>query len=286
MEKDKILNYEGLSILVENTKADTDERISVALKNYVFTDNGESEEMPEFLPVDADTLGGQPPQYYATSNDIADIKNGTTSVGNAETLNGLSIPEFVVNDNLLINSYFKNPVNSSGLTEWTLGTTKTNHLDNWIGARVSTSIVEEGLSLAWDGINSTFGYIAGKLYNCIELVGETVTISAKINGEIVSVTGVIPEPGGSILTSGYIYGNNAISLFLEWLTNNTEPQAGIRSKSTEPYVVSWIKVEVGKVSTQFVVPNYDVEKLKCGIVDVAKLDGKTSDYFASKSTTF
>lgn len=44
---------------------------------------------------DASTLGGQLPEYYATAQSVTDIENGTTAVGNALKLNGLTAEEFL-----------------------------------------------------------------------------------------------------------------------------------------------------------------------------------------------
>lgn len=204
---------------------------------------------------------------FATNTKVDNIINGTTPVGNALKLNGLTAEEFVSNENLLINSDFRNPVNSSGATEWTSsGTT----IDNWIMSNANMSVTLGTDGLVFNRTAGSYGLLIQTLkkYGLWEFEGKTLTLSVKSNGKIVSKTFTFPDTLVGVqydgpempLEKGYFD-------FIKGASENFLTLRYVMGTAIGTSInIEWVKLELGKQATPFVPPNLEVEKLKCGAV--------------------
>lgn len=214
-----------------------------------------------------------------------EIINGTTTVGNALKLNGLGAEEFVSNENLLINADFKNPVNSSGKTEYTNGNQWT--IDKWF-SNYSTyvSIVNGCVNVRGDNdIKQTFD---------VPLPSKTYTLSFKARSADSCIISVYAKTEDNT-TAGNI---GQKTLTTDWkiytltFTNSVKTVhiaiAGASRGQNHSFDLEWIKLEVGSVATPFVPPNKEVEKLKCGatVGDADTVGGKhASDFLLREGGT-
>lgn len=193
-------------------------------------------------------------------------------IGGAEdalALQGMDIPEFVSNENLLINADFKNPVNSSWLTEWSKpDSNMMSIIDKWLLEGVSgttASLGDEGITLnkAFSGpyvslvVQSTSHGISKKLE-----IGKKYTVSVKADGVEYSLT----FTGGTYLPGGAVFfkqesGAAALSFFY-----TSSDDIYVRSY-VDTITIEWIKLEPSSIATPFIPPNKEMEKLKCGVAN-------------------
>lgn len=204
-------------------------------------------------------------------NDVA-IVGGTTKVGNTQKLNGLTAEEFVNNGNMLINTDFSNPVNSSGKTEWN---GKGTFIDGW----ESTSHNTVYATLDADGIifgntENTNGYIqALNSNNGTVLSGNNLTLSIMLSdGTLKTATGMYS--GGSNWDVTRITIGSAT--FYVVVTSGVIG-VQVRVNQGETPKIRWVKLELGSIATPFIPPNKEVEKLKCGatVGDAESVNGVT-----------
>lgn len=219
-----------------------------------------------------------------TQSQYDDLINGTTPVGNAKLLNGLTAEEFVSNENLLINPDFKNPVNSSGKTEWVATSNGSITIfDKWQAELYTSATV----TLGSEGVVLTKGtsgsYCSLILRNYLQglsgkiVSGENYTFSVKADGVVYSHTfkGKVDLSGGITLSNNlkFYYVLSSSDIF-------------IRSY-VDTITIEWIKLEKGSVATPFIPPNKEVEKLKCGVANADTVDGKHAiDFIGAESVFF
>lgn len=209
---------------------------------------------------------------------ITDIISGVTAVGNSLKLNGLVAEEFVNNDNLFINPYFLNAVNNSGKTKWsTTGTT----VNKWILECNTTTgavaeLVEGGLSLSKATEDTTYFGVYQTVSDLED--GVKYTLSFSVDGEVYSYTytGKNYTPGGVKLA------DKVYTYYVQSGTSNANIH--IRFFKDTAVVLEWAKLEVGAVVTPFVIPNLNIEKLKCGdtVGDAEKVNGVSIFYDVSQ----
>lgn len=188
--------------------------------------------------------------------------------------NNKKIKEFVRNENLLINSYFLDPVNSSGQTEWTsIGVT----VDTWAmeNTRGSVSLTDEGLAVKY--IGDDYFSVIHKIVNWEHLLDKTVTLSAKVNGAIYSKAFTINLTNNAIDTKELSIPGGYMDFYKQ--DNQDAIQVRYIMQTTPDTVVTfeWIKLELGSVATAFFPPNKEVEKLKCDKANAYTLNGSTID---------
>lgn len=208
---------------------------------------------------------------FATNAKVDNIINGTTPAGDSLKMNGLTAEEFVSNDSLLDNGYFKNPVNSSGKTVWTgTGTT----IDKWVksNANATVELTDAGLVCTFTG--TSYFQLMQEIFNWESLLGKTITISAKVNGTVYSKTLTMPNTAeNNIDTSELALPRGYIDLYKQ--TNQPRLQLRYIMSATVGDIITfeYIKLELGSVATPFIPPNKEVEKLKCGVADADTVDG-------------
>lgn len=156
----------------------------------------------------------------------------------------------ISNPNLLINPDFK--INQRGKTEYVnANSTETYSVDQWtiIGTVRKT---EDNVIISPE--NSSYGY--GRLLQHIpyDYTGVQLALSAKINGEIKSVTGVC---GGEFVEIT----NDTNDWRLRFIVINSETIVEIIA--SEETTVKWVKLELGSVATPFTPPDPATELAKC-----------------------
>lgn len=201
-----------------------------------------------------------------TNKLFKDLLAGTVPAGDSKKLNGLTAEEFVSNDNLLINSDFKNPVNSSGKTSWS--GVDVALFDGWktYSAQLNAiSLIDSGVKIAntWQatGNKTTFGTATS-----IKLKAGTYTLSMNIVEKVGTWFAQFHKhyqlkDGVNTITTTFDT-DTEVSLF--FFKNSAEADAYI--------VLEYIKLERGSVATPFIPPNKEVEKLKCGVANADTVD--------------
>lgn len=198
--------------------------------------------------------------------DLESILNGTTPVGNALKLNGLTAEEFVSNYNLLINPELEIDRIAEVISEST--TTSFTVAKNWKVVQNGTCSVEftdDGIKLTnvtpntylnleysvsdyplEDGVY-TFSFYCDKPEN-IRQCGFGST-----HCTIVSGNGFAFKTNGNIVTTTFELSDiTGVRVFIQPLNEVCD------------ITIKWAKIEPGSVATPFIPPNKEVEKLKCG----------------------
>ena len=171
-------------------------------------------------------------------------------------------PTNISNPNLLDNPWFT--VNQRRASQISNGYS----VDRWVTGRLSGSIDTDGIkSVVFDG---TSGYNSGYLSQRIEktfsskLYGKTVTLSAIIDDNLCTVTGVMPTAEDTSL--GMYFFNNEIWLGITHSTNANIDWMNVNFLSTSnAHSVKAVKLELGSQSTLAMdaAPNYQQELAKC-----------------------
>lgn len=205
-----------------------------------------------------------------TNKLFKDLLAGTVPAGDAKKLNGLTAEEFVSNDSLLKNGYFKDPVNSSGKTSWS-GTTLVLGVDMWNFEATNAS--GWVMTLTDSGIQTTFdsdgaARFVGMQQKIVLEAGEKYTLSFSVDGKIYTyrMTGKADLSGGIRISDSPIYLfylSGADTIFLR-VYKSLCP--------TYTATINWAKLEAGSIATPFIPPNKEVEKLKCGASGFALLE--------------
>lgn len=147
--------------------------------------------------------------------------------------------------NLLHNWDFRNPVNQRGITTLSPGVSQIYFVDRWYSSRTNITVNAESLSVAWDGVNGTDGWIQQKIEGSKALIGKTVTISVEIGGEFRSETLTVPTIENTTNAGGFVdnvkigvsnYSNSYIAVVVFFNTTTTK-------------TLTRTKLELGSVST-------------------------------------
>ena len=292
---------------VENT--DTNYVTSVAEKianngdenDYRYVNIGGSSASVEVPDVEWSTLLNKP--FETIDENTLSVEDGTLKViggGSATTEitqavndivtaragEDIATKEEIINDNLLKNSNFK--LNTNGLNEYVGADTYT--VDGWrqfIDLNGSVKTSDNGIIL--DNTNGTVSF-GQFLENSSAFAGKTVTLSARIM-QLSEETS-----DGSI----YIGGNNTPLADVliedkltkdEWVTlsvtctlpdelTNFNAVFYLGAKTQGQILVNWAKLELGSIATEYVEPDTEIEKVRCGVHDADTVDGyHMSDYF-------
>lgn len=188
------------------------------------------------------------------------------------------------NENLLDNWYFVGggsqqgggqfPINQRGETDFSPGSAVKYYFDRWKGARATASLTENGVTLSWDGVNGTYGYIAQEVEIGTNFIGQQVTYSAIVNNKLYSISGIAPEKGGTSISKIFDLEGSKLRIQYEYTNVLQTPRALIFSTTNAPFTVQAAKLELGTRSTlarlvdgQWVLndppPNFQQELAKC-----------------------
>ena len=196
---------------------------------------------------------------------------------------------FAVNDhkNLLDNGWFT--VNQRNFTSGAI----TNYFfDRWRGAREILSSTSNGITITWDGTNSSSGLPFGWIHQLIEntnVLGKTVTFSAILDGEVKYCTLTFPTTSTE---SRYELQSGVTAVFRK---EGDLPLIQLEFSNNNAVNIRAVKLEYGIASTLALdhEPDYATELLKCqryfwrvyGSVASGYLDTATQARFACKLPT-
>lgn len=205
--------------------------------------------------------------------------NGTTAVGNALKLNGLTAEEFVSNENLLINPELE--IGAVTITDKSGGTTTVAskwHISAHSGITYSAELTDDGLKItAQNGADGA----------CLNLTQVNTDIVLEDGTYTLSFYCDKPEnirqcgfgSGNQTIVSGNSYGfeidGNVVSNTFT-ISNNTGVHTFIQLLNEAcDITIKWVKLELGVIATPPTPPNKEVEKLKCGVVDAKTANSVT-----------
>ena len=175
---------------------------------------------------------------------------------NAEFLEKLkAVP---VNNNILINSNFANPVNQRGY-DGTITDKSMYTIDRWkLNAGQSFNIDSNGITFKSGSTNTYFVQkIAAK-----DLFGKIVSLSMKINGEIYSINNVLVNKDERVVDLSI--SNGSILMFIGYDSTDRYSIGVILYNGATP-TIEWAKLEYGEVATPYVPRLYDEELRLCQI---------------------
>lgn len=228
----------------------------------------------EAVGINAASLGGYPAEDYAKVSDLNDMLEidlygasaAEPNLVDADTFGGRSPEEYnnyiheqvrkAMQQNLLDNSDFTNPVNQRGQTSYTEnGYT----IDRWKNARCTVSLTDDGISFAWNGSTNSFGWFAQPLRD-LSLIGKTVTIATLIDDTLYVGSCVAPESGTTM-----VYADDTKKVYIECI--NSIINVGIRNYTTTNITVKWMALYEGEYTINtlpmYQPKGYGVEVVNC-----------------------
>lgn len=205
----------------------------------------------------------------ATVSSMVIMGDGSTTLEEEIT----KLEKGTSNENLLINTNFLNPVYQYGtgdldeLNSSEVGYSDSSYwIDRWYPAQGTTAdnitnyrkekgiYIENGLCQA--------------VYGMSDYVGQVFTLSIGFeDGTISSVTGTLNAGAGNKISNDYLSFH-----FLTGISSGNADVAIVEIKSkkngtgtslTDFYAIQWAKFEKGEFSTQYQIPSYTEEELKC-----------------------
>lgn len=190
-----------------------------------------------------------PSVALATKEDINNLQKQITS--NDEDIAVLSNP------NLLINGEFRNPINQRSKIEYVSGI-DVYTIDRWrfyisdISNSITVNLTNEGITIK----NSND--VEGGIFQLIEYPireGTKLTVSAKVDGEIRSLTGIYTTVAVTEIKDDFKIGfNKHISGYLHVV---------LYCQNSNAHTVEWVKLEIGDKATSFYPRSYGEELLLC-----------------------
>ena len=194
--------------------------------------------------------------YEDSGISAAGVENPAPA--DAETLGGKAPKHYLPARNLLDNSDLSRPVNQRGETVFSPGADARYYLDRWQFGCCAASLVTGGVSLAWDGVNGTGGYMRQAVGLALE-TGANYTIAVKRDGEISAYSFVMPGEE----TEELFFGEETVGLLNEggcrWVVVN--------NPSTAASVVEWAALYEGAYTAENLPPyepkGYTAELLEC-----------------------
>lgn len=179
----------------------------------------------------------------------------------------------ISNPNLIINPYFKNPINQRGLTTYSGGGYT---IDCWrLGNNYTTAeITADGIKIGYaDGATDVPAIFTTRIENYADFAGKTVTASVNIAESTSAKTQMmvtytadgarkyhsVPTASAGVHNITVQIPDNITDLEL-WLYG-----ADIRNGDTVDScaVFEWAKIEIGSVATPFIPPDPATELAKC-----------------------
>lgn len=161
-----------------------------------------------------------------------------------------------VNNNILINSNFANPVNQRGVTAetWVSGQ---YGLDRWAQYNCIISGIDGGITLHGDGSGNDYQLMQTIETNAL-VEGEKCSFSACIDNEVFSGTTILTKDTGCTT-----YEDEKLRLFIYYASSKKCFCAYIRFKDTTEHTIKWAKLEIGDHATPYVPRLYGEELELC-----------------------
>ena len=156
------------------------------------------------------------------------------------------------NDNLLINSDFRNPVNQRGKTSYTLGIVWTYAIDRWCGFYNKVSVEDGYIKIEQNASNSGTTYFKQMFENTLPKDNYTVTMNVlELSGTITLVLAGVSQT--------LMAGKNTFTF-----EGCSPTQLQINITGSGAYVnIEYIKLEQGSIATPFVPRPYGEELALC-----------------------
>ena len=253
-------------------------RLNVKLGNSLIVDVEGSNE-GSANPINADTLGGYPPEYFLNNagggSNIdfpISIENGGTGAIDADTARAnLGIRETA--RNLLDNSDFTNPVNQRGQTSYNNMTGYT--IDRWHCAStlLSIDIVNDGMIIT---NNSTSGraYIQ-QIINRPDLIGKNLTYVIEFaDGSIISGCKKMNETAGQNTVVNWITPSGS---YIGFYNADGCPAVWIAIASGESYTIKNVALYEGEYTIdtlpEYQPKGYANELLACNVEETGNVSG-------------
>ena len=209
-----------------------------------------ADDMKEFKPL----------SNYAQEmiSKINGLVNGTVKAKHAELADTATIALNSSNPNLLINGDFK--INQRGSSTYTC--TKNEYtIDRWLGSNnLTVTKTASGVTLSNTSTSASTTFVQKLEEPYSSFAGQSLTLSAKIDGEIYSLTTTFasssPTSQGTIASKEIKTG---VSLTLTYFTNDIF-SVGITLSSGKSLTLTYIKLELGTTPTTFA-PRTTAEEL-------------------------
>ena len=168
----------------------------------------------------------------------------------------IATTDLIPNPNLLINPDFK--INQRRLSSYNADWNHT--VDRWVqfGAVVSPNSSGD-INISKRDEADYFGFIQRTEILQSDCNGKSMTLSAKINGEVLS---------GTIIRSNveqifFNIGNSSDRFVISSYSNNDIKYIIVQLYGSKSYNIEWVKLEYGSVATPFIPPDPASELLKC-----------------------
>lgn len=168
----------------------------------------------------------------------------------------IATADLIPNPNLLINPDFK--INQRRLSSYNADWNHT--VDRWVqfGAVVSPNSSGD-INISKRDEADYFGFIQRTEILQSDCNGKSMTLSAKINGEVLS---------GTIIRSNveqifFNIGNSSDRFIISSYSNNDIKYIIVQLYGSKSYNIEWVKLEYGSVATPFIPPDPASELLKC-----------------------
>lgn len=167
-----------------------------------------------------------------------------------------------VNNNILINSNFANPVNQRGGTSYydsVIGNPSSYTIDRWkLSSGGELTFVDGGINIKGSSAKEI------TLWQIIEdskgFAGKSVTISAKVNGKIYSRTGTLVTESGYLLLENF--DDDVGFMYVSYLSSGLY-EMNLRVKINQSMTIEWVKFEIGDHATPYVPRLYGEELELC-----------------------
>lgn len=209
-----------------------------------------ADDMKEFKPL----------SNYAQEmiSKINGLVNGTVKAKHAELADTATISLNSSNPNLLINGDFK--INQRGSSTYTC--TKNEYtVDRWLGSNnLTVTKIASGVTLSNTSTSASTTFVQKLEEPYSSFAGQSLTLSAKIDGEIYSLT--ITFASSSPTSQGTIASKEiktGVSLTLTYFANDIF-SVGITLSSGKSLTLTFIKLELGATATAFA-PRTTAEEL-------------------------
>ena len=167
-------------------------------------------------------------------------------------------------NNILINSNFANPVNQRAYESGTVLTGNKYTLDRWLVTLGGKLTVDSGnnvkLEMTTDN-NSGQCWLSQRLEWTSSLAFKTVTLSAKINGEIYKTTATLNKTNG---VQGKAVGiSKTFDLYVDYNSTTNVYAVNIGVYKGNQVTIEWVKLEYGDHATPYVPRLYAEEVELC-----------------------
>ena len=170
-----------------------------------------------------------------------------------------------INNNLLINSNFANPVNQRGKSVYSSTSTNLYTIDRWLLMGGTLTISDDSIVLASNGSNNNRCVLRQRLdIPLSELRGKSISISFETSEGVFSYTEKLPATLGDTGydSAGYEFSGSVVQ-YVDVVAPINENHLALRFVSTGTLTLKWVKLEIGEVATHYVPRLYEEELLLC-----------------------